>query len=202
MTKYNVAVVGVGGQGVLTLGSAIGWAAILSGLDVTVSEIHGLSQRGGSLLVQVRIGGGPPIIPRGMADLILCLEAIECARYSALAGRHTVVVLNNFLWPPPLSKHPTLGEIARELGKSVRALHAVDADSRAAEAAGSPIYSNTYLLGYALGADERFGGLINVDAAAKAMAYLFRGKALEANLKVLKLGYEEARCLREPERPR
>jgi len=105
MPRYNIFIAGVGGQGLLTIGRILGTAAIEAGHDVTVAEVHGLSQRGGTLNIHVRIGPGEaPIIPRGATDLYIALEALEAVRYSEYVSTKSKIVINKFLWPPPLAK--------------------------------------------------------------------------------------------------
>ncbi len=79
----NILIVGVGGQGTLLASRVIGSAAIASGMDVKVSEVHGMSQRGGSVVTYVRYAKEPvqsPIIEHGQADYILAFEALEALR--------------------------------------------------------------------------------------------------------------------------
>ena len=78
---YNIRLAGVGGQGIITAGNIISEAAMRSGQKVIMSEIHGLSQRGGSVTVDVRIGDCyGPIISQGSCDLVIGLELIETFR--------------------------------------------------------------------------------------------------------------------------
>jgi indolepyruvate ferredoxin oxidoreductase beta subunit len=80
---FNILISGVGGQGVLLTSKIIAEAALRSGLDVKQSEVHGMAQRGGSVLSQVRIGDAvfSPIIAEGEADLLIGFEPLETARY-------------------------------------------------------------------------------------------------------------------------
>jgi len=193
MTRYNVLLVGVGGQGLLTLGSIIGNAAIENNVHVTIAETHGLSQRGGSLIVHVRLGeGSSPLIPRGATDLIIGLEALETARYIEYARENALVVMNEFLWPPPLAKTPSLNTIVDEVGKRAR-LYVINANKEAEKATGLVVTANTLILGYAIGVDKDFAKLLGgVDVVKKALVRVFRGKALELNKKALRRGYELA----------
>ena len=79
MDNFNIIVNGVGGQGVITLLSLIAEAAFVEGYDIKSSELHGLSQRGGSVETHIRFGKkvNSPLIPNGKADLILSLETLE-----------------------------------------------------------------------------------------------------------------------------
>ncbi len=83
MNVFNVLISGVGGQGVLLTSKVIAEAALLAGLDVKQSEVHGMAQRGGSVLSQVRFGDNvfSPIVSEGEADLLIGFEPLETARY-------------------------------------------------------------------------------------------------------------------------
>jgi len=80
---FNILISGVGGQGVLLTSKIIAEAALLQGLDVKQSEVHGMAQRGGSVLSQVRFGDKvfSPIVSEGEADLLIGFEPLETARY-------------------------------------------------------------------------------------------------------------------------
>ena len=82
MTK-NIMIVGVGGQGSLLASKLLGHLLLTEGYDVKVSEVHGMSQRGGSVVTYVRFGERvcSPIIDRGEADFIVSFEQLEAARY-------------------------------------------------------------------------------------------------------------------------
>lgn len=79
----SIMIVGVGGQGTLLASRILGHAIVSQGYDVKVSEVHGMSQRGGSVVTYVRYGGrvDSPIVDRGQADVILSFEQLEAARY-------------------------------------------------------------------------------------------------------------------------
>lgn len=83
--KYDILLCGVGGQGVISLANMISTAALYEGLNVRQSEVHGMAQRGGAVNAQVRISDkaiAGDLIPEGMADMILSMEAIEGLRYT------------------------------------------------------------------------------------------------------------------------
>ncbi len=195
LKRFNILIAGVGGQGLLTLGELIGNAAIESGVDVTVAEVHGLSQRGGSVVVHVRLGpGSSPVIPKGAADLIIGLEAIETARYIDYASRESLVVMDSFIWPPPLSKHPSLKQIVGELSGRVK-LFVIDASRIAREELKAAVAANVVLLGYSLALSKEFRNYVDLEAAVKAVRRVFRGKAVEVNEKALIRGYSEGGSL-------
>ncbi|MDD5433317.1 MAG: indolepyruvate oxidoreductase subunit beta [Candidatus Pacebacteria bacterium] len=105
--NFNIVITGVGGQGLITLLDLISQAAFISGLDVKTSELHGLSQRGGSVSVYIRFGSKiySPIVPKGQANLILALEFQEALNGLEFANKQTTFVINNY-------QTPTLGESA------------------------------------------------------------------------------------------
>lgn len=76
--KINIALTGVGGQGVVTAANILGKAAVKTGINVFVSEVHGMAQRGGTVNCTVRFGDvSGPLIPNGSADAILSMEPSE-----------------------------------------------------------------------------------------------------------------------------
>ena len=96
MNVFNILISGVGGQGVLLTSKVIAEAALLAGLDVKQSEVHGMAQRGGSVLSQVRFGDKvfSPIVTEGEADLLIGFEPLETARYLHFLKDDGVVVYN------------------------------------------------------------------------------------------------------------
>jgi indolepyruvate ferredoxin oxidoreductase beta subunit len=93
---FNILIAGVGGQGVLLTSKIIAEAALLQGLDVKQSEVHGMAQRGGSVLSQVRFGEKvfSPIVSEGEADLLIGFEPLETARYLHFLREGGAVVYN------------------------------------------------------------------------------------------------------------
>jgi indolepyruvate ferredoxin oxidoreductase beta subunit len=93
---FNILISGVGGQGVLLTSKIIAEAALLAGLDVKQSEVHGMAQRGGSVLSQVRFGQKvfSPIVTEGEADLLIGFEPLETARYLHFLKDDGAVIYN------------------------------------------------------------------------------------------------------------
>ncbi len=87
--EINIVISGVGGQGLITLGKVLARAAFLEGKDIKMSELHGLSQRGGSVAVQVRFGKKvySPLISVQGADLVIAMERNEALKSCALADK-------------------------------------------------------------------------------------------------------------------
>ncbi|MCR4904719.1 MAG: indolepyruvate oxidoreductase subunit beta [Clostridiales bacterium] len=180
--KKNIMIVGVGGQGTLLASKILGRAAMDSGLDVKVSEVHGMSQRGGSVVPYVRVGDEvySPVIGRGDADVILSFEILEAARWLPhLKPGGTIVTSTQEINPMPVitgaAEYPEgLADDMKALGVDVRAY---DAPAIAA-AAGSARASNVALIG--LAAD-----VLGFDLAVlrDAVAACVPQKALEVNLR-------------------
>lgn len=93
----NVSLVGVGGQGILLTADILARAAMLAGWDAKKSEIHGMSQRGGSVVSQVRFGEkvASPIIPDGFSDVLVSFERVEALRFAHLVKPDGQVLVNN-----------------------------------------------------------------------------------------------------------
>lgn len=150
MTK-NIMIVGVGGQGSLLASKMLGQLLLSSGYDVKVSEVHGMSQRGGSVVTYVRYGEKvySPIIDKGEADYIISFEKLEAARYvSYLKKGGKIIVSNQEIDPMPViigaAQYPeNLIEKMKEAGADVDAIDALDL----AMQAGSPKAVNLVLMG-------------------------------------------------------
>ena len=92
----NIMIVGVGGQGALLASKTLGQVLLDSGFDVKVSEVHGMSQRGGSVVTYVRYGKKvySPIVDKGQADFIVSFEMLEAARYKEYLKTNGQIVVN------------------------------------------------------------------------------------------------------------
>lgn len=186
----NIMIVGVGGQGSLLASKILGKAAMDSGLDVKVSEVHGMSQRGGSVVTYVRFGEEvySPVIGKGDADVILSFELLEAARWLPnLKNGGTIVTSTQQINPMPVITGAAVypDEIVSDmkgLGVDVRAFDA----QAIAEEAGSVKASNVALIG--LAADVLgFEKSVLRDAVAACVP----AKALEINLKAFDLAAEK-----------
>ncbi len=152
----SVLVVGVGGQGAITAARILGEAAKSSGMPVRVGQIHGMSQRGGSVESTVVIGPGQsPFMPLRGADVVLGLEPLELlrARPKLHAGSR-VVVSSGRIVPTPMAlkgdEYPDLKEIYDQVRPLVEQLVVVDGEDLAATA-GNPRALNAILLGVLAG---------------------------------------------------
>lgn len=151
MSVNSILIVGVGGQGTLLASKLLGSALVSTGRDVKVSEVHGMSQRGGSVITYVRYGDkvDSPIIDAGEADVILSFELLEAARYLPYLKKGGVIVTNTQkIDPMPVitgaAAYPS--DIEKKLEEKGAKLVAVDALSLA-ENAGSSKAVNVVLLG-------------------------------------------------------
>lgn len=98
----NIVVVGVGGQGILLISDILAEVAFSSGYDVKKSEIHGMAQRGGSVISEVRFGEKvySPLIKKGEADFLLALEKLEALRFLDYLKREGIAIINDLEIPP------------------------------------------------------------------------------------------------------
>ncbi len=96
MTTKNIMIVGVGGQGTLLASKMLGYALLQQGYDVKVSEVHGMSQRGGSVVTYIRYGEKvySPVIDQGEADIILSFEILEAARWLSYLKPGGLIITN------------------------------------------------------------------------------------------------------------
>jgi indolepyruvate ferredoxin oxidoreductase beta subunit len=147
----NILIVGVGGQGTLLASKVLGTLALSAGYDVKVSELHGMAQRGGSVVTHVRFGDAvyAPLIDQGGADIILAFEKLEAARYlNYLKPGGTVIVNDHEILPMPVilgaAAYPD--DVMETLKANAGAVYAVDAAKLAAEC-GNPRAMNVVLLG-------------------------------------------------------
>ena len=151
MTK-NIMIVGVGGQGTLLASRILGNTVIGEGYDVKISEVHGMAQRGGSVVTYVRYGKTvhEPIVEEGQADVLIAFERLEAARYAHFLKKDGVLILNDErIDPMPVvtgkAEYPE--NIKEELGKTYT-VYSVDAMSEAKKL-GNPKVFNLVVLGMA-----------------------------------------------------
>ena len=188
MTTRNIMIVGVGGQGTLLASKLLGHVLLGQGYDVKVSEVHGMSQRGGSVVTYVRFGDKvySPVIDRGEADIIVSFELLEAARWlEYLKPEGQIIVNTQEVEPMPVitggAKYPeNLTEKMKEKGAKVDA-----ADFLAvAEKAGSAKAVNIALMGRL----STYFPEIPEEEWQKALEACVPGKFLELNKKAFELG--------------
>ena len=151
METKNVMIVGVGGQGSLLASKLLGKLLLTKGYDIKVSEVHGMSQRGGSVVTYVRFGDKvySPIIDKGEADFIVSFEMLEAARYTEFLKPNGKIIANTQqINPMPVitgaAEYPA--ELETKIKSAGADLVAVDALSLA-EQAGSSKAVNIVLMG-------------------------------------------------------
>lgn len=189
METRAIMIVGVGGQGTLLANRIIGAVLLEGGYDVKVSEVHGMSQRGGSVVTYVKYGDKvySPVIEKGEADLILSFEELEAARWLPYLKKGGRLVLNTQrINPMPViigaAEYPE--DITEKLKKTGADITAVDA-LKIAEEAGSAKAVNVALLGVLSGSTD-FGE----DVWMKAIEKCVPEKALDINKKAFKIARE------------
>lgn len=189
METRAIMIVGVGGQGTLLASRIIGAVLLEGGYDVKVSEVHGMSQRGGSVVTYVKYGDKvySPVIEKGEADLILSFEELEAARWLPYLKKGGRLVLNTQrINPMPVitgaAEYPE--DITEKLKKTGADITAVDA-LKIAEEAGSAKAVNVALLGVLSGSTD-FGE----DVWMKAIEKCVPEKALDINKKAFKIARE------------
>jgi len=149
--KINIVLTGVGGQGVITAANILGKAALKEKINVFVSEVHGMAQRGGSVNCSVRMGEvSGPLVSSGTADVILSTEPIEALRYINYSNRNTKIITDiNPVIPYTVSvgeeKYPDIEEVFKEISKYGK-LYKIDA-VKISKDAGALITKNIVMLG-------------------------------------------------------
>ena len=186
---YNIYICGVGGQGIIKTSTIIGEAAMHQGYDVLMSEIHGMSQRGGSVSTELRIGGhNSSIIPDNGADMLLSFEPIETIRGLDKVNSETKIVFNTHPIVPSSSDkaYPSVSSITKALKENFKHVLPIEGTQLAIEA-GSVLALNMVLLG-AVTADDNFP--LSKESVIDAMKNNLKPKFHEMNLKAIESGYK------------
>ncbi len=183
----NIMIVGVGGQGTLLASRILGNVVINEGYDVKLSEVHGMSQRGGSVVTYVKYGDKvySPIIDEGEADIILAFEMLEAYRALPYLKKGGIMIANTQrIDPMPVitgaAEYPA--DIEEKLSSKIN-LKAVDALSAAKEA-GNIKAVNVVLIGVMAKNTD-----ISYDKWIETIKQTVPEKFLEVNLKAFELGY-------------
>jgi len=195
----NIAITGVGGQGVLTLAEILAKAALHCGFNVRVGEIHGMAQRGGHVVCTVRMGDNAkgPIIDSGSAHLLVGFEPIETLREIHLVKQGGCVLMSSHVqYPVAVSmgqaEYPSHNEIIKMMNKFTDKIIEFDALDLAVKA-GSSRALNMVMLGAIIGT-----GLIPITekAAFDVVKTTFPRKFEKINVGATKLGLEQAKICR------
>ena len=195
METTRLIIVAVGGQGNLLASKVLGEAALISGVPVRMSEIHGMAQRGGVVESAIVFGEATSsIISDGEADILLGFEPAETLRAINRCSKKTMVITNTATMPPftvGIGKglYPEVDEIKRLLAEKTAGLVAFDAMALAREA-GSPMSVNIVLLGALI----QTGALgFTKENVIEAIRRRTKPAFLEKNLKAFELGIEAAK---------
>jgi len=187
MKTVNISLVGVGGQGALLASNIMCEAAVLAGKDVKKNEVHGMAQRGGSVVSQVRIGDKvfSPLVPDGATNILVAFEKLEALRYSHLLAKDGVCYVNNQSIVPVTvasgqQKWPD--DIDAEIAKipNVRVINALEV----AKELGNVKIVNVIMIGV-IAANTSIEKSIWLEAVKK----LVKPKFLELNLEAFERGY-------------
>ena len=145
--KQDIILCGVGGQGILSIATVIGWAALDQNLHLKQAEVHGMSQRGGDVQSNLRLSSDPinsDLIPLGACDLIVSLEPMEALRYLPYLSPNGWIITNSTPFVN-IPNYPEMDDVNAEL-KKVKNLICIDVDAIAKEVK-SPRSANMVLLG-------------------------------------------------------
>jgi indolepyruvate ferredoxin oxidoreductase beta subunit len=183
----NILLVGVGGQGILLASEILAETFMLAGFDVKKSEIHGMSQRGGSVVSHVRYGREvfSPIVPEGEGDILFGFELLETCRSLPLLKKGATVIANDLCIPPPavLSGKEVYPEgLGEEIMSRFPDFLLVDG-LNLATAAGNPRAANTVLLG---AVSKRLD--VPEEYWLKALEKMVPARAFEVNRKAFQAG--------------
>ena len=187
--SMNVLIVGVGGQGTLLASRVLGAMASVMGLDCKLSEVHGMSQRGGSVVTHVRIGEdvAAAIVSPGEADFVMAFEKLEALRFSYYTKPDGVILINDQeIMPMPVitgaEEYPA--DIYERLDRDGKKYFKVPA-LRLAEEAGNSKAVNIVLIGSLAAMNG-----IPYETMEAAVRAAVPAKFLEVNLKALRSGYD------------
>ena len=190
--KYNILIVGVGGQGLITLLKIISEAAISKGYDIKTSELHGLSQRGGSVEVHISFGEKiySPLTRQGSADLIIALEAQEAKKACYYASEQTIFLINNFFAPIPGQKLEKKESILKDLEKFSKNAIPIPASEICKKEIGSSVVAGVYLISLA-----SFEKILPIDSSLilKAIKKTVPKKYLDINQRAFKLAEKNSK---------
>ncbi|AMK13871.1 indolepyruvate ferredoxin oxidoreductase beta subunit IorB [methanogenic archaeon mixed culture ISO4-G1] len=190
--KYTVQIVGVGGQGVLLASMVLGNAAMEMGYKVAMSEVHGMAQRGGSVLSTLRFGDDviSPLEANGSADLIMGFEPAETCRNLPLGNKDTLILMNLDPVLPSMvaagfEEYPAIKDLTDAVLAVNSNLHTIDATKIAIEA-GKAVAANAVMIG-AVAAMKGFP--IPKDVLLKNLMEQVPEKFKDLNAKAFEMGY-------------
>jgi indolepyruvate ferredoxin oxidoreductase beta subunit len=194
MQTKRIVFVGVGGQGNLLASRLLGEACLAAGIPTTVSEIHGMAQRGGIVESALVMGATSPIVSKGEADILIGFEPSETLRALNKCNKNTVVITNTHPLPPftvtvGQGVYPDIDQALDLIRDKVSSLITLDGDELAAKA-GNPLSLNMVMLGALIG--SRIIPL-DEDVVRETISHTTKQAFLESNLKAFDLGVAAAR---------
>ena len=187
MKELNVMVVGVGGQGTLLTSRIIGKTALKNGFDVKLSEVHGMAQRGGSVVTFVRMGEkiAEPVVEEGYADILISFEKLEAKRYAHFLKKDGIIIVNDCeIKPMPvvigLDTYPDgiIDKLSAE-----HKVYVIDGAKKSSEL-GNPKVLNSVVLGLA----AKYIGF-EKEEWLKVVEETVPPKTIEINKKAFNIGY-------------
>ncbi len=196
MDTRKILFTGVGGQGTLLASRLLGEAAMAAGMDVRVSEVHGMAQRGGVVESTVMLGGlKSPIISQGEADILVSFEPLEAIRALNRCSKKSAIVTNTkpivpFTVKLGQAEYPDVDHWLNFMQSNYRRACALDADELARQA-GTSKAVNVVLLGVLIGLGEL---PITRQMMEETIRRHVKPKFVDANLKALDLGHSNANC--------
>jgi len=189
---WRIFFTGVGGQGTLLATRILGEAALLADVQVVVSEIHGMAQRGGVVESAVLLGSlRSPTIADGEADILMGFEPLETLRALRKCSERSLVISSTspivpFTVASGRARYPEVADMMATVAKGVAKLVAFDARALARQA-GAELAINTVLLGALM----RHGNLpFGRDVVERAVRLRTKGPFLDVNLNAFELGYQ------------
>lgn len=188
MTTRNIMIVGVGGQGTLLTSRILGNITVEAGFDVKLSEVHGMAQRGGSVVTFVRYGEkvAEPIVEEGQADVLIAFERLEALRYAHFLKKDGAMVINDRRIDPitvvtGAAQYPE--NIIENLAKEHQ-VYSVDAQEEALKLGNSKVF-NVIVLGVAAKHMD-----FTKEQWLNAIEATVPEKTVELNKKAFLVGYE------------
>jgi indolepyruvate ferredoxin oxidoreductase beta subunit len=189
----NIVFSGIGGQGIVVASDIYCEAALLDGLDVAKAEVHGMAQRGGSIVAHVRVGENvqSPLIETGKADIILGFELLEAARVLPMLKKNGTVILNRKYIPPSTSYARSFKftdeKILNRIKAKTKKVHEVDGHG-IANKLGNVLVVNTILIGALSGIPEN---PVSKESLKKAIAGRLKEKYVELNINAFTIGAKQ-----------
>ena len=189
MAVKNIMIVGVGGQGTLLTSRILGGLAIAGGYDVKLSEVHGMAQRGGSVVTFVRYGDkvAEPIVEEGQADVLIAFEKLEAMRYAHFLKKDGVMIVNDQRMDP-MTVVTGVAEYPENILDTLKKDHkvvSIDAMDEAKKLGNSRVF-NTIIIGVAA-KNMDFDKQQWLDVIANTVP----PKTVEINQKAFEVGFEK-----------